>query len=40
MAGVHNLEGLGMENTGMKNEESLMVIVICLKLCIVENGIN
>ena len=32
MAGVHNLEGLGMENTGMKNEESLMVIVMCLKL--------
>lgn len=34
MAGVQNLEGLEIENTGMRNEESLMVIVMCLKLCI------
>ena len=40
MAGVQNLEGLGIESTGMKKGESLTVIAMCLKLCIIENGIN
>lgn len=36
MAGVQNLEGLGLENTGMKKGESLMVIAVCLNLSIIE----